>query len=709
MSIGQADHSNQAVVHLRGDDLVRRLGVLVLWAVTFAGIPLHAAVSVQLNRIDRTSNIKMISHGQFDQSDRVSNVPVLRRGFVIKVRAPRPYLIEGSLTCRSKKLDWSIHSADEAKIAQGAAINGKTPPANFTWSRKRISQYNFGFKKFQTSVITTFSHKRYCDDAIGIGSVNHSLIINAEQVGPSFGYRCCPLTRKFSQMTTGRRILPSHIFEDTSSFSRVIPTFWQKRDSAETEIAGRDEEYLSVKCAHFAVVIPLRTGNTNAAITSKNQFLVSEIDHPKGPMLDLGQCRASEAEPDHKESFHLLLRSYDTSSVTEFDGKPLIAGVTVFVTWDEKQWYRVVRLQTKASRGGVTGRGYCLTETNTRISFGLYADVEGSARACASKPRLFKKSRSVMAAVGNSWALFTNMTTPRASDGVSPIVPRPDAGSPVGINFIRTKTSRRSSLKSNDSFVPLDDTSMKDTRNIGPAESLPINSTFCASVRRRGACCCCILRSSCCNLNWSAFEDSAIARASAARASASEARVLEAAILLSKLLANNLADSALRSAPDKSASAFSASITAPPSRMSLNVCRVPSALETRPSDSPSPATPTRTRTHPTRPTFFIQGGALDSSLMVLISCTTSGPSSKTPSATRTDDMMSQKKYESLADWKSSRIDSSSPRIISGSTLIDQDLASDERRTRIVVYSFTVLGAAFALFVILIAYAWYATL
>jgi hypothetical protein len=97
-----------------------------------------------------------------------------------------------------------------------------------------------------------------------------------------------------------------------------------------------------------------------------------------------------------------------------------------------------------------------------------------------------------------------------------------------------------------------------------------------------------------------------------------------------------------------------------------------------------------TRIHPNKATTVIHlGVGLDLRKRPIVACMTSGPSKTTPSATTIEEATSHQKYESLQFCKSALIASSSAWISPGDTwdkYIDQDFASDDRRTPLISFS-----------------------
>ena len=131
------------------------------------------------------------------------------------------------------------------------------------------------------------------------------------------------------------------------------------------------------------------------------------------------------------------------------------------------------------------GLAYCFVPTAINNVSASGATL-GASSSEASYPRSSSAFPNISAAAGCSVLLLTPMTTPRARVAVRLTVPRPVRG-PGDINFIRTNTSIKSSVKSFVSRVLLLPGSWKETLKYGAADNRFTSSCFCASVNRLGA------------------------------------------------------------------------------------------------------------------------------------------------------------------------------------------------------------------------------
>jgi hypothetical protein len=127
----------------------------------------------------------------------------------------------------------------------------------------------------------------------------------------------------------------------TQHFINTVPAWRAWKRSLKRSSTGADENEVAARCGDLAVIITWRTIiETGSAVSRYHDFLVREVDRPKGAVLDLGKCRIGEQ--NKTEDVHLILRAHGTSSLVGRAGKPMFADHTLFLSWDGQRWFQAI-------------------------------------------------------------------------------------------------------------------------------------------------------------------------------------------------------------------------------------------------------------------------------------------------------------------------------------------------------------------------------
>ena len=128
-----------------------------------------------------------------------------------------------------------------------------------------------------------------------------------------------------------------------AGFIVIFPRRYQRNGATKTSSTNGNKNDITAECGNFALIVSLSFSDVHRspAISGHDEFIGREVDHPSGTMLDLGKCRV-ESKHVQPQRLHLILVGNKTSSVVTKDNLPLFLGSSVYASWDEKRWFRIV-------------------------------------------------------------------------------------------------------------------------------------------------------------------------------------------------------------------------------------------------------------------------------------------------------------------------------------------------------------------------------
>jgi hypothetical protein len=163
-------------------------------------------------------------------------------------------------------------------------------------------------------------------------------------------YASRPSPAYLLNVSTKARETSRDVSVSTVRFFKIVPR-WHIGFSRIANRSSRNENHIVAKCGNLAYVIewnvwpPISSFTDSMTVSREGNFVLREVSHPDRAALDLGYCRVNreDKKESRSQNVHVILQFCDTSlAAGDKKGRRLFSGVGVFMSWDERRWFKVL-------------------------------------------------------------------------------------------------------------------------------------------------------------------------------------------------------------------------------------------------------------------------------------------------------------------------------------------------------------------------------